>query len=126
MDILEKAIKMLSKHPLCDNCLGRQFALLGYNMENKDRGKALKLSLTLHANAFHSAKNAEGVKRLKILAVNGFSREAQDTIQHLKKRIQKKNRTKKCFLCEGKFQLLDSFTHEALNAAAHYESTVFL
>ena len=44
MDTLEKALTMLSKHPLCDNCLGRQFALLGYNIENKDRGRALKLS----------------------------------------------------------------------------------
>src|SRR4030042_1389006 len=126
MDILEKALTMLSKCPLCDYCLGRQFALLGYNIENKDRGKALKLSLTLQASALNSTKNAEGVKRLKVLAVNGFSREAQETLQHLKKRIQKKNRTKTCFLCEGKFQLLDSLTHEALNAVANYEYTTFL
>jgi tRNA pseudouridine synthase 10 len=51
MDILEEALIMLSKYPLCDNCLGRQFALLGYSIENKDRGKALKLSLTLQACA---------------------------------------------------------------------------
>src|SRR4030042_4098920 len=126
MDILEKAITMLSKHPLCDNCLGRQFALLGYNMENKDRGKALKLSLTLHANAFHSAKNAEGVKRLKMLAVNGFSREAQDTLRHLKKRVPKEDPAKKCFLCEGTFQLLDGLAQKVLNAVANYEYTSFL
>jgi tRNA U54 and U55 pseudouridine synthase Pus10 len=108
MDILEKALTMLSKYPLCDHCLGRQFALLGYNIENKDRGKALKLSLTLQASALNSTKNAEGVKRLKVLAVNGFSCEAQETLQHLKKRIPKKDRTKTCFLCEGKFQLLAS------------------
>jgi len=126
MDILEKALTMLSKRPLCDHCLGRQFALLGYNIENKDRGKALKLSLTLQASALYSAKDAEGVKRLKVLAVNGFSREAQDTLQHLKKRIPKKDQTKTCFLCEGKFQLLDSLTHDALNAVANYEYTTFL
>ena len=126
MDILENAWTMLEKYPLCDHCLGRQFALLGYNTENKDRGKALKLTLTLQASALNSAKNAEGVKRLKVLAVNGFSREAQETLQHLKKRIPKKDRTKTCFLCEGKFQLLDSLTHEALNAVANYEYTTFL
>ena len=126
MDILEKAWLMVEKYPLCDHCLGRQFALLGYNIENKDRGKALKLSLTLHASALNSAKNAEGVKRLKVLVVNGFSREAQETLQHLKKRIPKKDRTKTCFLCEGKFQLLDSLAHEALNAVANYEYTTFL
>jgi tRNA pseudouridine synthase 10 len=125
MDILEKAMDMLSKYPLCDHCLGRQFALLGYNIENEDRGKALKLSLTLQASAFHSAKNAAGVKRLKVLAVNGFSREAQGTLQHLKKRIPKKD-SPKCFLCEGKFQLLDGLIQKALNAVANYEYTTFL
>jgi tRNA pseudouridine synthase 10 len=126
MDILEKALTMLSKYPLCDHCLGRQFALLGYNIENKDRGKALKLSLTLQASALNSTKNAEGVKRLKVLAVHGFSCEAQETLQHLKKRIPKKDRTKTCFLCEGKFQLLASLTQEALNVLANYEYTTFL
>ena len=126
MDILEKTLNMLSKHPLCDYCLGRQFALLGYNIENKDRGKALKLSLTLQASSFASAKNAEGIKKLKVLAVNGFFREAQETLQHLKKRLPKKDRTKTCFLCEGKFQLVDSLVHEALNAVSTYEYTTFL
>ena len=50
MDVLEKAFEMLSKYPLCDHCLGRQFALLGYSMENNVRGKALKVSLTMQAN----------------------------------------------------------------------------
>jgi tRNA pseudouridine synthase 10 len=125
MDILEKAMAMLSKHPLCDHCLGRQFALLGYNIENEDRGKALKLSLTLQASATYSAKNAEGVKRLKVLAVNGFSREAQDTLYHLKKRVPKKE-SPKCFLCDGKFQLFDGLIEKVLNTIADYEYTSFL
>jgi len=125
MDILENALAMLSRHPLCDNCLGRQFALLGYNIENEDRGKALKLGLTLQAGAFHSAKNAEGVKKLKMLAVNGFSREAQDTLHRLKKRILKKG-SPTCFLCDGRFKLLEGLIQKALNAVANYEYTTFL
>ena len=126
MGILEKPLVMLSKYPLCDHCLGRQFALLGYSIENKDRGKALKLGLTLQASALNSAKNAEGIKRLKVLAVNGFSREAQETLHHLKKRITKKDALKTCFLCEGKFQLLDGLIQKALQAIANYEYTTFL
>jgi tRNA pseudouridine synthase 10 len=126
MDTLEKALTMLSKHPLCDNCLGRQFALLGYNIENKDRGRALKLSLTLQASELNSAKSAEGVKRLKVLAVNGFSREAQDTLRHLKKRVPKQDPSKTCFLCEGKFQLLDGLIQKALDVVASYEFSTFL
>jgi tRNA pseudouridine synthase 10 len=126
MDILDKALTMLSQYPLCDHCLGRQFALLGYSIENKDRGKALKLSLTLQASALNLAKNAEGVKRLKVLAANGFSREAQETLHHLKKRIAKKDQLKTCFLCEGKFQFLDGLIQKALQAIANYEYTTFL
>jgi len=126
MDILDKALTLLSKYPLCDHCLGRQFALLGYSIENKDRGKALKLSLTLQASALNLAKNAEGIKRLKVLAVNGFSREAQETLHHLKKRIAKKDQLKTCVLCEGKFQLLDGLIQKALQAIANYEYTTFL
>ncbi len=126
MDILEKAMIMLSKHPLCNNCLGRQFALLGYNIENRDRGRALKLSLTLQTSAFHSAKNMQNFKTLRLLAVNGFSREAQETLRHLKKRVPKKNSPKICFLCEGKFQLIDSLVQKALDAVEIYEYNTFL
>ena len=126
MDILEKTLAMLSKYPLCDHCLGRQFALLGYSIENKDRGKALKLSLTLQASALNFAKNAEGVKRLKVLATNGFFHEAQETLHHLKKRIAKNAQFKTCFLCEGMFQNLDGLIQKALQAIANYEYTTFL
>ena len=63
MDVLEKALSMLSKYPLCDHCLGRQFALLGYSIENNDRGKALKLGLTLQASDLNATENAGGVKQ---------------------------------------------------------------
>ena len=125
MGILEKALAMLRKYPLCNHCLGRQFALLGYNIENDDRGRALKLSLTLQASALYSTKNAEGVKRLKGLAVNGFSSEAQDTLHHLKKRVPKKG-SPSCFLCDGRFQLVDGLAQKVLNAVANYEYTSFL
>ena len=125
MDVLEKTLVMLSKYSLCDYCLGRQFALLGYSIENKDRGKALKLSLTLQASALNSSKNAEGVKKLKVLALNGFSREAQETLHHLKKRIPKDDSPKTCFLCEDRFQFLDGLTQKALGAVADYEYLTF-
>ena len=42
MNIVEIAKQMLEKYPLCDNCLGRQFAQLLTNTSNKERGKALR------------------------------------------------------------------------------------
>ncbi len=125
MDVLEKALEILSKYPLCDHCLGRQFALLGYSMENNVRGQALKVSLTMQANDLVKEKNVDGVKQLKVLATNGFSREAQETLKHLKKRLPKDEELK-CSLCEGKFDLVDSLTQKALEAIAGYEFTTFL
>jgi len=127
MDVLAKAYEMLSKYPLCDHCLGRQFALLGYSMENNIRGEALKVSLTMQANDLVAAeKDAEGIKQLKVLATNGFSATAQETLRHLKKRIPKQEADAKCYLCEGKFQLIDSLTQKAQQALEGYEFTTFL
>ena len=126
MDILEIAWRMLSKYPLCDHCMGRQFALLGYGIENNYRGKALKLGLVLQASALNSLHNTEGVARLEVLALNGFSREAQETLHYLKKNIQKKNPLKTCYLCENRFQLLNDLTQKALDAIANYEFSSFL
>ena len=125
MDVLEKAYEILSKYPLCDNCLGRQFALLGYSMENNMRGNALKVSLTMQANDLAQVKKVESIKRLKVLASNGFSKEAQETLKHLKKRLPKNNELK-CSICHGKVELVDSLTRKALQVIADYEFTTFL
>ena len=115
MDVLQKTFELLSKYPLCDHCLGRQFALLGYSMENNVRGSALKITLTMQANDFAKEKDLEGIKQLKILAANGFSREAQETLKHLKKRVPKQESEAKCYLCEGKFELIDGLTEKSLS-----------
>jgi tRNA pseudouridine synthase 10 len=126
MTILEKALEMLDKYPLCDHCLGRQFALLGHGIENNDRGKALKLSLTMQASALNQSKNAEGPKNLKILATNGFSREAADTLRQLEECTPKESQTKTCFLCENRLQIIDSLVQKSLKEITNYEYTTFL
>ena len=127
MDILEKAFELLSKYPLCDHCLGRQFALLGYSMENNIRGSALKITLTMQANDLATTeKDIEDIKRLKVLATNGFCVTAQETLKHLKKRIPKQEANLKCYLCEGKFELLNSLIEKTQKALEGYEFTTFL
>ncbi|MCW4045510.1 MAG: tRNA pseudouridine(54/55) synthase Pus10 [Candidatus Bathyarchaeota archaeon] len=124
MSVLEKALQLLEAHALCDNCLGRQFALLGYDVANSERGRALKLSLALQASAFALLKDAGGVRSLKVLAVNGFCREAAETLRHLKKRVPKQ--VQPCFLCEGRFQSVDRLVSKALAEVEGYEFTSFL
>ena len=126
MDVFEKAFELISKYPLCDHCLGRQFALLGYSMENNIRGSALKVSLTMQANDSVLLKKAEGIKRLKVLATLGFSPTAQETLKHLRKRIPKKDGAEKCYLCDDKFQLTDILIKKAQKALEDYEFTTYL
>lgn len=125
MDILDNALEMLAKYPLCDNCLGRQFAALGYGIENARRGQALKTSIILRENALIQTNPKGSLKNLKILAKNGFSNEARDTINHLKKRITTPSATP-CFLCGGNFQNIDELVKKTVDKSAEYEYSTFL
>ena len=126
MDILEKTSRMLEEYPLCDHCLGRQFALLGHGIENDERGRAIKLALTLKAHELALSKNREGVRILKILATNGFSKAAGEILQKMKKRIPRKNFPKTCFLCESKSESFDDLAKKALKELESYEYNSFL
>lgn len=126
MDILEKSLKMLDKHPLCDHCLGRQFALLSHGVENSERGKSIKNVLTLQAHALALLGNTEGIRALKILATNGFSEKAKELLHSLKKRISAKTLPKTCFLCEDKFKGIDDLAKKSVNKLEKYEYSNFL
>jgi tRNA pseudouridine synthase 10 len=126
MVILEKTLRMLEEYPLCDHCLGRQFALLGHNIENDERGRSIKLVLTLKAHELTLSKNKEGVRILKILATNGFSKVAKEILRKMKKRIPNKKLSKTCFLCEGKSERFDDFAKKALKELEGYEYSSFL
>lgn len=124
MNVLEKAFELLEKYPLCDNCLGRQFAALARGVENDQRGRALKLSLTMQANALHLEGDKNGPKQLKILATNAFSNEAIRGLRESGKPVPKLGQT--CFLCDDKFRSLDDLTQKVLKQAAYYEYATFL
>jgi len=124
MDVLDKALGMLAKYPLCDNCLGRQFAALGHGFENAKRGQALKISLVLRENALIQAFPGASLRNLKYLARNGLSNEAKDTLVYLKKRINKAPST--CFLCDGNFQNVHNLIKETVTKSADYEYSTFL
>jgi tRNA pseudouridine synthase 10 len=124
MDVQEKAFELLSKYPLCDHCLGRQFAALGYSMENNIRGLSLKVALTMQANDLAKEKPDEGTARLQVLAVNGFSKTAQETLKHLKQ--EPNTPVEKCYLCEGKFSQIEELLQKALSSLEGYEFTTYL
>lgn len=123
MGILEKAQKMLEKYPLCNHCLGRQFALLGYGLDDKKRGEAIKILLTMKANELALRGEKLGFLLLKILATNGSFNMATKVVRKLRKKAGKK---RECYLCEGKFQEVPRLVSGSIENLADYEYTTFL
>jgi tRNA pseudouridine synthase 10 len=126
LDILEKALRMLEKRPLCDHCAGRQFALLGHGLENDERGAAIKLVIVLNAHALVASQSEDGVRILKVLATNGFSQIAEEILQKVKVRILGKKRPKTCFLCAGRFEALEDLAKKAIKQLEEYDYNSFL
>jgi tRNA pseudouridine synthase 10 len=125
MDILEKARRMLEERPLCDNCLGRQFAFLGYGIENHERGRAIKTLLTLRGHMLALQNKPEGTALLRILAENGGFPMARALLRKLQQAPQEEKR-RECFLCGGRFEALSSLMEKALSMLGEYEYETFL
>jgi len=121
--MLEKAQKMLEKYPICNHCLGRQFALLGYGLGNQERGEALKLLLTMKGHQLALAGEKAGVSLLKILAVNASFDMAAKILKRLKKRAGKR---RECYLCNDQFESLNELVDHSLKKLKGYEHTTFL
>ncbi len=123
MEMLEKAQKMLEKHSLCNHCLGRQFALLGYGLDNQKRGEALKLLLTMKGHQLALLGKRTGASLLKTLATNGRFNMAAEILKKMRKKMGKK---RECYLCKGRFGHLHELVEKSLEKLNAYEYTTFL
>ncbi len=92
MEILESALQMIAEHPLCDHCLGRQFALLGHGIENESRGEAIKLLLTLKGHELLLLNDESGVDLLTAIAVNGSFSPARDILKRASRATRQRER----------------------------------
>ncbi len=121
--ILEKAQKMLEKYPLCDHCLGRQFALLGYGLDDQERGEAIKTLLTMRGHQLTLSGDKSGVSLLKTVATNGAFDMAAGILKETRKRPGKK---RECRLCNGQFGTLDGLVEKCVRKIKPYEFSTFL
>lgn len=123
MEILEKAQKMLKEHPLCNHCLGRQFAMLGYGLDNQQRGETIKFLSTMQAHKLTLSKPRSGMTLLKTLATNGSFNMA---IEILKRNGKELGEKQQCYLCEGRFESIHNLVESALKESNNYEFSTFL
>lgn len=68
--ILSRAMKVLGGYPLCDRCLGRLFARLGYGWSNRERGDAIKRLLVMELHSRIREGDRVAAEEFKSLAPN--------------------------------------------------------
>ena len=125
MEIIEKALEVLTNHSLCDHCLGRQFALIGTNFTNEERGKSIKTFLTLQeSQKYQENKNEDSLNILKIIANNGMFPPAISSLKSLGIDIPKTTNT--CYLCNDKFQKLPLYSKICVEKLRTIEFESFL
>jgi len=116
LELLKEAKDILKEYPLCDRCLGRQFAQLGTGLSNSIRGKAIKVLLTLKACL-------EGDEELlSYLARTGF----EPAISVLKKLGKSTPAKEECYVCLGIFNKLPALIKKALAKLKEYEFDTFV
>jgi tRNA pseudouridine synthase 10 len=95
--VLDTAVSMLEEHVICDRCLGRQFAWLSTDTTNSERGRAVKLTLSMMADNELKTENPDGGKRvISLLAGHGMFTPAQRMAD---KSSIEYNKFTECHLC---------------------------
>lgn len=108
-DILETAKSIVRLGPICDNCLGRQFAMLATGLTNAQRGRSLKTILAMQASTQEDKSLLEDLApsfrpaRLKL-----GCKDDQDV---------------RCTVCLGEMssEMLDKWAEKAASALAGWE-----
>ncbi|MFW9977841.1 MAG: tRNA pseudouridine(54/55) synthase Pus10 [Candidatus Thorarchaeota archaeon] len=96
-DLIRQAASILELVPICDRCLGRQFAWLSTESSNEARGQSLKLTLSMFADSIYKSGNTtEGLELLKILAENGMFQPAVSLCEKYGQRVEMRE---DCHLC---------------------------
>ena len=110
MNVLEKTGKILTE-PVCDHCLGRQFAQLLSGYDNAQRGRTLRLI---------AAMSIDNEKITPLLDMSNFH---DYKFHNLEIKIGER---KKCSVCDGLFLRLGSLVEMAAKKAGKYGFKTFL
>ncbi|MHA1650357.1 MAG: tRNA pseudouridine(54/55) synthase Pus10, partial [Candidatus Helarchaeota archaeon] len=122
--IVKSAHEMLDQYNLCDSCLGRQFAFLGRNITNSERGRALKLYLTLVASELiEEGHKTEGIALLKTVATHGNFSGAVATLKKLGINVDP---VQACYICEGFMEKIGTFAELITKKLNNWEYRTFL
>jgi len=115
MDVLEISKKILHEGPICDHCLGRQFAKLSTGLSNRERGKAMKLALVLEGDRIYKSENNDSLLK-ELVPCSALAR----------KTLRIEGEDEQCWVCLDQFKKLDDWAAEAAKALEGLEYSTFL
>jgi len=142
-NLINLVLNILKEYSLCEECLGRQFALLDFGLTNKERGKSIIHTLIMQLN-FELLNNIktqnevgirECIDNLKILYENANCLEIKDILvkvfenePNINIRIDFLNESKQfeCYLCNNLFLNIDKIVNELNLKLKDYEFENFL
>ncbi|MBO4302834.1 tRNA pseudouridine(54/55) synthase Pus10 [Methanosarcinaceae archaeon] len=105
MSVLETARKIPAEGPICDHCMGRQFAKLSTGLSNAERGRAVKLMLAMDADRiFKEEGNSDVLKELAPSCSNARRTLSRDD----------RSEDAKCWVCGDIFKNLDFWADMAV------------
>lgn len=113
-ELVETARRILRLGPICDSCLGRQFAMLSTGLTNAERGRAVKTVL-----AMAGSEDESGLPLLEELAPSS---------RHARLSLCLKGDPERCWVCLGEMdpERLDSWAERVVRKLRFQEYESFL
>jgi len=112
-EILQTARRIVRLGPICDSCLGRQFAMLSTGLSNAERGRALKTVLAMQTSSVQDNELLEDLAKSSRSARLSLGREGDDAT---------------CWVCLGEMSPdnLERWAGRAADAISGLEHNTFL
>ena len=123
-DIFEIAEKIIAEGPICDHCLGRQFAKLSTGLGNDERGKAVKLAMSMDAD--RRFKDGGDQTLLEKIAPSSIHSQKTMRKEGLESDDGSEPFVSKCWVCLDIFKNLDDWADMAVEKLAGIEYETFL
>jgi tRNA pseudouridine synthase 10 len=113
-DILQTARRIVGLGPICDSCLGRQFAMLSTGLSNAERGRSLKTVLAMQASSVQDKELLEDLAKSSRSARLALGRDEEDDAA--------------CSVCLGEMspESLARWAEKAAHAVDSLEHSTFL
>jgi tRNA pseudouridine synthase 10 len=115
MSIFDTAKMIIHEGPICDHCMGRQFAKLSTGLTNAQRGNSLKVALAMEGHRIHKEEGDDSLLR-----------ELASSCSSARKVLGIVGEDERCWVCLGLFSDLEKWADLAVAALEGFEYSSFL